>query len=167
MKRAFPFVTFFLLSSLLTACFRDTITEFENCVPEVTLVSTENTPTIEIIQAGSNYSDFETDPNDYNVCILNNNKCGAFVNRTFNFTSLPVGTEINFDGYVAEYKRIAVDTSLYLRGKIGEKTVWVRHRQAQNLADPANDDSLKKLGLIDETGKEVAYSSNWKCPNEG
>ena len=127
MRHAFPIVASFLLSFLLTACFRDTITEFENCVPEVTLVSTEDTPNIEIIRASSNYSDFKTEPNNYHVCVQKNNRCGSFANRTMNFTALSVGTEIKLSGYVAEYSKVLVDTSLYFRGKIDGKTVWLTH----------------------------------------
>ena len=163
MKRR-SFLPFILLSLLLTACFHDTITEFENCVPEVTLVSTEDTPTIKIIPASSGYDTFETDLSDYHVCILSNDGCGASSDRT-DFISLPVGTEVDLDGYVAAYRKVAVDNLLYFRGDINDETVWMTHRDAQNLADPANEASLKKLGLIDETGKEVVFY-NWECPNK-
>ena len=156
---------FIVLSFLLTACFRDTITEFENCVPEVTLVSTEATPTIEIIQAGSGWSDFKIEPNEYYACIFKSFECGTSKGG-FDFIALPIGTKIKLDGYAAEYYKVLVDTRLFLRGKIDDKTVWVSYIQAQQLADPANEDSFKKLGLIDETGKEVTYNSDWKCPNE-
>ena len=163
-RKATLCLLFVVLSFLLTACFRDTITEFENCVPEVTLVSTEATPTIEIIQASSGWSSFEIERDEYYVYV---NLFGESSSSPdgIRFTSLPIGTEVNLDGYVAAYRIVAVDNLLYFRGDINGETVWMTHRDAQNLADPANEDSLKKLGLIDETGKEVVFY-NWECPNE-
>lgn len=103
MKHYLFFGLLVLLSFLLSSCFRDTITKFEDCVPEVTLVSTESTPTIEIIKGDSGWDDFDLADNDYYVCVTSFSSCGSIAERNFPFTQLPVGTEIKLDGFESSY----------------------------------------------------------------
>ena len=152
-------IPLFFLSLLLTACFQDTITEFEDCVPEVTLVSTEATPTMELIQGNSGWDNFKLGREDYHVYL---NLFGNPLPDGIKSTSLLTGTKVNLDGYAAAQSKMPVTILLYFRGDIEGQTVWMTHRDAQKLTDPANEDSLQKLGLLDEAGREVVYA-NWEC----
>lgn len=164
MKRQFVY-GLLLLSFLLSGCFRDTITKFEDCFPKVTLISTESTPAIETIRASSRWDNFRLARDDYYVCVNPFEECGTFSNVNVNFNLQPVGTEIKLDGFAAKYNKVAVGMTLFFRGDINGRTVWLPHFYAKYLVDPANETSFKSIGMLDEEDKIVSAIS-WQCPNK-
>ncbi len=70
MKRIIHVLLIPLLTFILVGCLGEKLTEFKDCFPPVSLISTESTPTIEIINSRSDWDILKVaSNNDYFVCI--------------------------------------------------------------------------------------------------
>lgn len=156
-----------LLWFLLNWYLRPRTTEFEDCFPPVTLVSTESGPIVQmykITERNTSFAKtrFEDYDGDYRMCISRNTPCSATWPASYKFSDLLVGTEIILDGFAIRHKAPLSSNSTYFRGTIDSRIVWLLYRDAGLFTDFLNENNYKVMGMKDELGNEISQIG-WKC----
>lgn len=144
---------------LLTLSLGSRTTEFKDCFPPVTIVSTETTPNIQIERFPS--SSFKIVRGDYRICI-SDIPCRSSGLEYYKSIDFPVGTEVILDGFAVELITPGVSYNTYFRGEIESKRVWFNERYADLFFDPMNENSFKTVGIKDELGQKISWACSTK-----
>ena len=167
---------------LLAGC-GSIVTTHRNCVPEVTLTSTEEAVIyIRPYFESNNYSSLKLKEGEYYGCL--EDEFGSSQTRfcrQFVFSlddRFPPSTKITFDGLVKQqrplpFDRAYAESGANFRGHVGDKTIWVsdsnmQQFQSDDFDSPENDEALRTLGLVSRDRgygvNHLEFPDNWRCP---
>ena len=152
-------------------------TNHPNCIPELTLTSTEAAviylyPYFE----NSNYSDFPLKVGEYYVCVENEFEgvygCRVFVQRPDD--RMPVGTKLVLDGFMKAHRPVVFENTYAsyernFRGSVNGKTVWIPDWllggfYSPNLSLSPNKATLLDMGYTQDENGYLELPRWWRCP---
>ena len=158
-------------------------TNHPNCIPELTLTSTEAAviylfPYFEKSSDYTNsyYSDLPLKNGEYDICVEDEfggvYGCRVFVQSLDN--RVLVGTKLKLDGYMKAHRPMAFENAYasyerYFRGSVDGKTVWIPDSSLSRFHSPdlsltENKAILLNMGYTQDENGYLELPRWWRCP---